>query len=366
MGLTILSLSLHATPPGKIWKIRKYLDDATAQGLTGVSVYVRTKDGREWTATSGYSNIRTKTPMKKDDIFSLASIGKMYNAVAVLKLMEEGRIKLDDKMSQYLSDEIVTNLPNGNDITIKHLLAQTTGYVNYEHDPQLLKLYFSDALNLDTLSRTNALRRYVFGKPALFTPGERYDYSSTNYLLLALIVDKIVPEGHSEYLRKLLKQHGYLNTSYRQEPESNAISYYGDMDQNGVVDDLTRETIETTNWLEGDDGVYAPVEEVAHFLEDLMHGKILNEASLKLMQTWNNDKSPDYGLGLMADKSFPYSFLMGHSGRGVAVTTDAYYFPKQDMTVVILCNTGLREAAPKFKKAYLKMRTRIVKKLFLF
>jgi D-alanyl-D-alanine carboxypeptidase len=68
----------------------------------------------------------------------------------------------------------------------------------------------------------------------------------------------------------------------------------------------------------------------------------------------------------MADKSFPYKFLIGHSGRGIGMTTDLFYFPHQDMTVAIFCNMGIRGSAPEFKKAYLKMRSKIVKRLFLY
>ena len=113
-------------------------------------------------------------------------------------------------------------------------------------------------------------------------------------------------------------------------------------------------------------GVYAPIREAETFMRDLMHGRILNKESLAQMQTWNNRAHPDYGLGLMADKSFPYKFLMGHSGRGIGVTTDLYYFPHKDRVVAIFCNTGLRASAPEFRRAYNQMRTRIVKKLFLF
>ena len=167
-------------------------------------------------------------------------------------------------------------------------------------------------------------------------------------------------------MRKLIGQHGFSNTYYRQTPPHKNVTYYGDLNKDEVAEDVTAQTIETTNWFMGDDGVYATIEDAAHFLQDLMKGKILNQQSLKEMTTWNNDKKPDYGLGLMADKSFPYKFLMGHSGRGIGTTTDLYYFPKQDMTVAIFCNNGLRAAAPGFGKSYNKMRARIIKKLFLF
>ncbi|MEX0316172.1 MAG: hypothetical protein AB3N18_18475, partial [Allomuricauda sp.] len=63
---------------------------------------------------------------------------------------------------------------------------------------------------------------------------------------------------------------------------------------------------------------------------------------------------------------FPYKFLMGHSGRGIGITTDLYYFPKQDMTVAIFCNSGLRSASRDYAKTYHRMRKKIIKKLFLF
>lgn len=353
--------------PNKYKKIQKYLDQATSKKLAGVSIYIRNpKYGGEWMATSGYANIEKKQVLQLDHLFSLASIGKMYNAVAVMKLIEEGRIQLDNKISNYLSSEIIDNLPNAKKITIRHLLGHKSGLFNYENDPELVELYTSGQLKLDTLSHINALRRYVFGKNAICLPGVAYHYSSTNYMLLAMIIDKVVPEGHTVFLRKLISTYGFTNTYYRQTPPHKNVNYYGDLNQDNNAENLTLQTIETTNWFMGDDGVYASIKDAAHFLEDLMNGKILSQQSLQEMKTWNHNKKPDYGLGLMADKSFPYGFLIGHSGRGIGTTTDLYFFPKQNITIAILCNTGMRASAPSFKKIYLRMRTRIVKKLFLF
>ena len=370
--LSLLCLSINISVladtklPGKYKRIQKYLDKATGEKLAGVVIYLQSPKYGEWIATSGYANIESKQVLQKEHIFSLASIGKMYNAVAVLKLAEEGRIRLDDKISGYLPAEIIENLPNAKEVTIRHLLGHQSGWVNYDTDPELNRLYLSGLLRLDTLSHMDALRRYVYGKDALCSPGTAYHYSSTNYLLLAMIVDHVVPEGHSSYLNNLIKHYGFTNTCYRQMPLQNNVSYYGDLNQDEILENITKQVFETTNWFTGDDGVYASVEDAAGFLKDLMHGKILNQQYLKEMKTWNNEKDPDYGLGLMADKSFPYGFTMGHSGSGIGNRTDLYYFPKQDMTIAIFCNNGLRAAAPGFTKSYNKMRFRIVKKLFLF
>lgn len=365
--LIILSLSgTGYSQPRRLKKVQKIIKKSTFENLPGLAVYVCDSKYGEWIVTEGYADVENKTALQKDHIFALGSIGKMYNAVAVLLLTEEGLLKLDDKISAYLSNEIITNLPQGEHITIRHLLGNTSGLYNYDSDPALNELYLSGKLSLDTLTHLNVLRRYVFGKPGSNKPGEAYHYSSTNFMLLAMIMDQVTPNGHTDYVRKnVLAKNGFTRTSYREISREQLTNHYGDLNQDNQIENLTAQTIETTNWFMGDDGIYAPIEEAGHFLESLMKGKIVNEQSLKEMTTWNDSKKPDYGLGLMADKSFPYKFLIGHSGRGIGMTTDLFYFPHQDRTVAIFCNMGIRASSPTYKKSYLKMRTKIVKRLFL-
>lgn len=351
--------------PGKFSKIQKYLDQATREKLAGVIVYVKSPMLGEWVGTSGYSSIEKKIPIQRDDILSIASIGKMYNAVAVMKLVEESRIRLDDKIASYLPADVIDNLPNAKEVIIRNLLGHTSGFASYEFDPELNRLYLSGKLKLDTLSHEDALKRYVFGKPSSNKPGTEFHYSSTNYMLLAMIVDKVVPEGHIEYLRKLTSRVELTNTYYRQTPKQRNVNYYGDLDQDDSLENLTPQTFETSNWFIGDDGVYAPIEEAAHFIQYLMEGRILNKELLNEMKTGNTVKV-DTGLGLTTDKSFPYGLLYGHSGRGIGVTADLYYFPRQKITIAIFCNTGLRGSPIGIKKSYNKMRSKIVKKIFLF
>lgn len=351
----------------KFEKIQKYMDNATANDLAGVVIHIISPKYGEWIGTSGFSDLENKVSMKKENIFSLASIGKTYNAVAVLKLVEEGKIGLEDKISKYLSNEIIEGIPNAKQVTIRHLLGHTSGFHNYNRHPELNELYLTGKLKLDTLSHINALRRFAYGVYPYTKPVGTYSYSSTNYLLLTMIMDSILEEGHEDYLRKkILLNYGFKNTYYKQTPSNNLVNHYGDINKDNIIENLSAETIETTNWYSGDDGIYAPIEEATDFLEKLMKGEILNEKTLKEMTTWNEKKNPDYGLGLMADKGFPYKFLIGHSGRGIGITTDLYYFPKQDMTIAIFCNTGLRSGSKEMGNTYYKMRNKIMKKLFLF
>lgn len=351
----------------KFKKIQKSIDKATAEHLVGVVVYVKTSEGNEWLLASGTQNRESKKPMESSALFATGSIGKMYTAVAALKLVEQGKLRLDEKIGVYLPAWIVSDLPNGEMITIRHLLSNQSGLFNYENDPTLNELYLSGNLMLDTLSHENVLRRYVSNHPSTAFPGTKYQYSSTNFMLLAMIMDQVIPQGHTHFLRKeILYANGFDKTYYRETPPEKLVHHYGDLDKNGTVEDLTAKTTETTNWFIGDDGIYAPITEATHFLEALLNGNLLEKESLEQMTTWNDEQKPDYGLGLMADKSFPYKFLIGHSGRGIGTTTDLFYFPNQKMTVGIFCNTGIRQTSPGIKKTYLKMRSKIVKILFLF
>ena len=350
----------------KFHKIQQYLDKATEANLTGVTVYIESAKYGKWIGTSGYSNLEQKTTLKTDDIFAIGSISKMYCAVAVLKLVDEGKLKLEDKISRYLSEEIISNSPNAEDVTIRQLLQHTSGFVNYNKDPELNDLYLTGNLKLDTVSHIEALRRYFFGKPALSEPGTEYHYSSTNYLLLTMIMDQILPDGHEKYFRDMTDALSLTKTWYKETPPK-MVQHYGDLNLDASSENLTIQTLETTNWYSGDDGHYASVEDAVHFIQALLvDKKILSESSLKEMKTGNDPKNPDYGLGLMIDTGFPYGILYGHSGRGIGMTTDLYYFPRQEMTIAIFSNSGLRSASKSFAEAFYKMRKKIMLKLFLF
>ncbi|HRG78352.1 MAG TPA: serine hydrolase domain-containing protein, partial [Cyclobacteriaceae bacterium] len=237
--------------PRKQRKIQTIIDNAT-ETLPGIAVYINDPKAGEWIGVSGFADVENKILLQQDHIFSLGSIGKMYAAVAALKLAEEGRLGLDDKISLYLPEEIISNLANGQIITVRHLMGNTSGLYNYESDPQLNELYITGKLKLDTVSHLDMLKRYVFAKSAMSKPGEAYHYSSTNFMLLAMIMDTLIPQGHSDYLQQLVSNHGFTKTYYRQTPPAKLINHYGDLNRDGQIENLTKQTIETTNWFMGD------------------------------------------------------------------------------------------------------------------
>ncbi|MFC2123793.1 serine hydrolase domain-containing protein [Bacteroidota bacterium] len=351
----------------KYVKIQNKLDKAVRDGLIGVSCYIKHPKFGPWMGFSGYSDISNKTPLAEDNIFYLASISKTYMATATLICEQNGLLNLEDSISMYLPFEIIENVPNAKLLTIRHLLNMTSGIPNYDKNPDLNKTYLNHEISLDTISHLEILREYIFEEDPYFYPGSDYNYSSTNYMLLARIIDSVTNSSHAEIFSQMFNDFGLEKTYYKNEIPSNGklVMAYGDLDSNGELEDISEMQHETTNWFIGDDGVMASITDCAKFMEELIKGKILNEKNTNEMLTWVMPVDPDYGLGLMYDKSFPYNEAIGHSGVAIGATSDVYYFPKQDITVAILSNTGKRDGDVKYRKAYNKLRRKIVFKLFI-
>jgi D-alanyl-D-alanine carboxypeptidase len=133
--------------------------------------------------------------LSEDNIFYLASISKTYMAVATLYCAQKDILNLDDSISLYLPDKITENVPNAKLLTVRHLLNMTSGIPNYSRDPDLNSAYLNHEISPDTISHPEILEAYIFGKEPYFYPGTDYSYSITNYTLLAMIVDSVIPKA---------------------------------------------------------------------------------------------------------------------------------------------------------------------------
>lgn len=368
LSLTLFagSFSLQAQEHRKFKKVQKVLDRAVEEGLSGVSVYINHPKLGEWVGSSGFANKETGEPLNPDHVICLASVGKTYAATAAMLMSEEGLLDLDAPISQYLSKDIIQGIPYSREVSVRQLMNMTSGFYNYDRHPVLNKLYLRGKLKLDTLSHQKALERYVYNEEPRALPGSDYQYSSTNYMLLAMIMDRLLGYSHGQYYsQKILKPLGLNDTYYRVAPHKNLAQHYGDLSEDGILENITQQTLETTNWFMGDDGVYATARDAGRFMHALNTGKIVNEDSWQEMTIWVMPKEEDYGLGLMTDKTVLYRRIIGHSGVAIGATADVYHFPNKNMTIALLCNSGKRNGDDKFRKAYNKMRTRIVMKMLL-
>jgi CubicO group peptidase (beta-lactamase class C family) len=189
--------------------IDKYLDACAARGEFNGVVLVARKGKVQYHRALGKASIDGGVPLRRDSVFRLASVAKAFTAVSILMLREEGKLSLDDDVRKY-----VPTLPYAG-ATIRHLLHHTSGLPDYV---KLLDKHW-DAEEGDLSRRRFATNPDALGQlikhkpPVRFSPGKRWDYSNTGYMLLALVVEKISGVPFSDFLtRRIFAPLGMKNT----------------------------------------------------------------------------------------------------------------------------------------------------------
>ena len=158
--------------------------------------------------------------MRIQDKFGVGSTTKSIVATVLLQLVDEGRLKLDDKVSKYISW-----VPNGENITIRQLLNMTSGLYNYTEDKTLLAAVAADPLK--KWAPVELARAGVSGQP-YFPPGEGWYYSNTNTILVGLIIEKITGKMlEDEVTTSITDRLGLKNTYFPQGPDITAPATLG-------------------------------------------------------------------------------------------------------------------------------------------
>jgi len=323
------------------------LNELVKNGVPGTSLAIISEDGL-WTASAGWARIEDQTPMQDCHLQYLQSVAKTYMAVAILKLYEEGKIMLDAPIATYLPESISQKVTGADTITVKMLLNHTSGIPEYNFDPN----YVSKLLQSpDHVFIPEDYIDYIAGKPLDFKPGSKYSYRNTNYVLLALMADKLTG-NHAKYIGEVIFKPLNLNhTFYRHNggylnyPE--LVNAYWDRHSNGTIENVSTLQRNNVACLVGDDGIVTTPAEAVLFLKGLMEGKLLKPETMDLMQTWvtRENGEPAYGLGLSYRK-YGDHVAYGHSGGGIGAGCELNYFPDKNLYVFIAINIGTVTASP--------------------
>ena len=196
--------------------------------VPGAAIAVSVNEKMVYTKGYGFSNLEQQTPTKFDDVFRVASLSKPFTATAIMKLVDEGGISLNDKVfgpDGILGDDFGTAVLTSNEleITVDHLLIHGAGGWGtvsgdpIDRQPQLDSDGFIEYI-LNNWDLPNA-------------PGTSFEYSNTGYWLLARIVEKVSGQSFEDYVWNMVGEAGitsFKTTSFRQEDrESNEVEYYG-------------------------------------------------------------------------------------------------------------------------------------------
>lgn len=273
----------------------------------------------------GLANREWTIPNTKDTRFQIASITKQFTATAILQLAEQGKLKLDDKVSQYFP-----GFPKGDSITIHMLLNHTSGIFNYLENPDLNEL--NPNIPIEQLKDT--LISLFRDKPFYFSPGTFWRYSNSGYVLLGYIIEQVSGETYRNYIHKnLLVKAGMINSDIFR-PDS-IIPHHA----NGYIKSprgWINKDIIAVNAAFAAGALFSTTGDLLKWNEALFSGKLISKESLAKMNLPNaGDRGAGYGV--FVEQFFNHKAIF-HSGGISGFNSFMIRYPDEDICIIILTN----------------------------
>lgn len=320
------------------------IDSYTNDGFVGMTLLIDDPNDGLWIGASGYASIEENIEMNPCHIHHTASLYKTYIATVIMQLVEENKINLDDKLSNYISTDITDKIPNGDLVTIKNLLQQRTGI------PDIFEVEFiTDFFNNPTKSYTvEELLEYVYDKEALSNVDTEFYYSDANFSLLTLVIEQL--EGNyiqalkSRIFEPLNLDETYFLENPNQTPTGLADSYW-DRYSDGKIENNSDIQITLTVELRGSDGIVTTANDLKRFMQALVNGDLVNNIAEMTnfidvpTETQESNVYSGYGMGLMKVKISGEEWY-GHFGNQIGSGAIVLYNADKDITMVALQNTG--------------------------
>ena len=279
----------------------------------------------------GQANMEWNIPNTPDTKFRLGSITKQFTATVILQLVEQGKIKLDAKLSDYLPDY---RKDTGDKVTIHHLLTHTSGIPSYTSQPGFFQNVSRNPYTVDDF-----VKKYASGDLE-FEPGSKYTYNNSGYFLLGAIIERVTGKTYEQVLKQNIfdplgmKNTGYDHhatilskraSGYNKTPDGYSNAFYLDMSIPYAAGSLYSTVEDLYLWdqaLYTDKLLSAQSKALMYkpFLENYAYGWVVTNASFK-----------------QNDQPVP---VISHNGGINGFTTTIVRFPKEKNLIVMLDNTG--------------------------
>lgn len=326
-------------------KLQTKLDELRALAkFPGGSVGFVLPDGRSGSVSSGLADLDTKRQLKPSDRLLAGSIGKTFVAAVALLLVEDGKLKLDEKIERWLgSEKWFDQLPNAKDITLRMLLNHSSGIQNHVDNGSFMKTMFKSS-GKDI--KYEELIAYVLNKKPLFAAGKGFHYSDTSYILVGLIVEKATGKSlYTEITERILKPLKLDRTI-----PSNSITLpevaNGYFQNKPVI--VEGRFIFNPQWEWGGGGFASTAEDLARWARALYEGDLLQKKSLdEMLQSTTTGEGAGYGLGVEIVRS-KWGKSYGHDGEFPGYLSDMRYFPKYKLAIALQINSDETLAVNKF------------------
>lgn len=303
-----------------------------AQHIPGVSVAVVREAKQALCKGYGYANVELSAPATDKTVYELQSVGKQFTATAVMLLVEEGKLSLDDAVGKYL-----TELPaSWRAVTIRRLLNHTSDIPDYIHAPGWKETIRLDRTPLELL-------KPVF--PLEVAPGTKWKYSNSDYLVLGLIIEKISGDSYADFLAKrILQPLGMTSTRINSMTDVIANRADGYWWKDGLLKD--EYVSPSQKWAAG--GVVSSAADLAKWAESLEQATLLKATSLQTMLVPGrlaNGAEVPYGFANELDEDHGHK-MAGHQGGGLGFNATLLHYPADHLEVVVLCNLRTARSLP--------------------
>ncbi len=307
-----------------------WLDERAKSGAFSGVVLVAKNGVPVYSAAYGMADRGRKVPNTADTRFNLGSMNKMWTAVAVAQLVEQGKVDLDATVGRYLPD-----LPNKSireTVRVRHLLSHTSGMGSYFRNGFLRdKTYAARAADIVPFYADDSLS---------FTPGARMQYSNAGFALLGLIIERVSGKSFYDYMKSnVLDRAGMKHAAYvdvRPHPTDVAVGYATPEDGGGASKE-NWDNIEQHSSPAG--GAFASAGDLVAFSRALWGGKLVSPALVKEFTTGKVAMGPQmkYAFGFGVGDIGGWR-QVGHNGGIPGANAELMMFPDQGIDVVVLAN----------------------------
>lgn len=316
-------------------------------------VLIKQRDKVIFSGSYGFANRTWKIQNSLDTRFRIASISKMFTAVAILQLVEKGKLSLETKACEYLNLK-TTKIPD--DITIKSLLTHTSGIADYfdesQGDEEWEKLW-SEIPIYKIRSLEDYLELFIHKEP-VSKVNEKYHYNGAGYILLGLMIEKASGLSYFDYVKEniftKLDMRASDFSALDVAADKTAGGYEPELDNDNKVIGWKKNIYKTTPEAASDGGATSTAEDLVKFIRGLRNKGLLGEKMSSEILTPKVFERSDvykgykwmygYGCEFILSKADNSIIRFGHTGEEAGVSCRLYYYPGSELDVVILANQG--------------------------
>src|SRR6266545_1788768 len=273
----------------------------------------------------GFSNVEQQVPVKPETVFQSGSIGKQFTATAVMILVEEGKLSLDDKISKYFR-EVPETWKN---ITVRHLLTHTSGLGDFPPNFDMRRDFTEDEYL--------ALIKSV---PLASAPGAKWDYSNLGYVTLGILIRKVTGKFYGDFLAERVFQPLGMTTA-------RVISEADIVPNRAVGYRLVKGELKNQEWVSpstnttADGSLYFTILDLAKWDAALYTGKPLKQSNLAQMWTpvrLDDGKTKTYGFGWHTDEIHNRRIVY-HGGAWQGFKSFIVRFPDDKLSIIFFANS---------------------------